>query len=398
MNKVYVIDALRTPIGKHGGSLSTVRPDDLLAHVIKALVQRNPKIDVNAIEEVIAGAANQAGEDNRNVARMSALLAGLPITVAGNTVNRLCASGLQAIMDTTRAIQCGDGDIYIAGGVESMTRAPFVMAKAESPYQRKVEIFDTSIGWRFINDRLSELYHPYSMGETAENVAERWGISREEQDEFSFKSQEKYQAAHASGKFKDEILPVTVDFGKGKSMIFDTDEHPRATTIEKLASLKPAFKKGGTVTAGNASGVNDGAAALILASEAAVKKYNLQPIATIKSMAVAGVDPAIMGIGPVPATLKALSRAGLTIDDIDLVELNEAFAAQSIACMRDLSLHEAKVNVNGGAIALGHPLGCSGARISTSLLYEMRRRGNKYGLASMCVGVGQGAALIYEMV
>lgn len=398
MNKVYVIDALRTPIGKHGGSLSTVRPDDLLAHVIKALVQRNPKIDVNAIEEVIAGAANQAGEDNRNVARMSALLAGLPITVAGNTVNRLCASGLQAIMDATRAIQCGDGDIYIAGGVESMTRAPFVMAKAESPYQRKVEIFDTSIGWRFINDRLSELYHPYSMGETAENVAERWSISREEQDEFSFKSQEKYQAAHASGKFKDEILPVTVDLGKGKSMIFDTDEHPRATTIEKLASLKPAFKKGGTVTAGNSSGVNDGAAALILASEAAVKKYNLQPIASIKSMAVAGVDPAIMGIGPVPATLKALSRAGLTIDDIDLVELNEAFAAQSIACMRDLSLHEAKVNVNGGAIALGHPLGCSGARISTSLLYEMRRRGNKFGLASMCVGVGQGAALIYEMV
>lgn len=398
MNKVYVIDALRTPIGKHGGSLSTVRPDDLLAHVIKALVQRNPKIDVNSIEEVIAGAANQAGEDNRNVARMSALLAGLPTTVAGNTVNRLCASGLQAIMDATRAIQCGDGDIYISGGVESMTRAPFVMAKAESPYQRKVEIFDTSIGWRFINDRLSELYHPYSMGETAENIAERWGISREEQDEFSFKSQEKYQAAHASGKFKDEILPVTVDLGKGKSMIFDTDEHPRATTIEKLASLKPAFKKGGSVTAGNASGVNDGAAALILASEAAVKKYNLQPIATIKSMAVAGVAPAIMGIGPVPATLKALSRAGLTIDDIDLVELNEAFAAQSIACMRDLSLHEAKVNVNGGAIALGHPLGCSGARISTSLLYEMRRRGNKYGLASMCVGVGQGAALIYEMV
>lgn len=398
MNKVYVIDALRTPIGKHGGSLSTVRPDDLLAHVIKALVQRNPNIDVHAIEEVIAGAANQAGEDNRNVARMSALLAGLPTTVAGNTVNRLCASGLQAIMDATRAIQCGDGDIYIAGGVESMTRAPFVMAKAESPYQRKVEIFDTSIGWRFINDRLSELYHPYSMGETAENVAERWQISREEQDEFSVKSQEKYQAAHASGKFKDELLPVTVDLGKGKTMVFDTDEHPRATTIEKLASLKPAFKKGGTVTAGNASGVNDGAAALILASEDAVKKYNLQPIATIKSMAVAGVDPAIMGIGPVPATLKALSRAGLTIDDIDLVELNEAFAAQSIACMRDLSIHEAKVNVNGGAIALGHPLGCSGARISTSLLYEMRRRGNKYGLATMCVGVGQGAALIYEMV
>ncbi|MBS1588692.1 MAG: acetyl-CoA C-acyltransferase [Bacteroidetes bacterium] len=398
MTTAYVIDAVRTPIGKHGGSLATVRPDDLLAHVIKTLVERNPKIDVNAIEDVIAGSANQAGEDNRDVARMAALLAGLPVTVGGNTVNRLCASGLQAIMDAARAIMCGDGDLYIAGGVESMTRAPFVMAKADAAYQRKIEVFDTSIGWRFVNEKLSAMYHPFSMGETAENVAERWNISRDEQDQFAFNSQEKYFAAQASGKFKDEIVPVSVDLGKGKSITFDTDEHPRQTSLEKLATLKPAFRKAGSVTAGNASGVNDGASALLLASEAAVKKYGLKPIAKIKSMAIAGVDPAIMGVGPVPASLKALSRAGLQIRDLDLIELNEAFAAQSIACMRDLGLESARVNVNGGAIALGHPLGCSGARISTTLLYELRRRGGKYGLATMCIGVGQGAALIYEMV
>ncbi|HRO43175.1 MAG TPA: acetyl-CoA C-acyltransferase [Flavipsychrobacter sp.] len=398
MNTVYIIDAIRTPIGKHGGSLSTVRPDDLLAYIIKTLVERNPNVDVNAIEDVIAGAANQAGEDNRDVARMSALLAGLPVTVGGNTVNRLCASGLQAVMDASRAIMCGDGEIFIAGGVESMTRAPFVMSKAESPYQRKVEIFDTSIGWRFINDKLSSLHYPYAMGETAENVAERWNISREEQDQFAFNSQEKYFAAKASSKFKEEIIPVTVDLGKGKSFVFDTDEHPRETSLEKLASLKPAFKKDGTVTAGNSSGVNDGAGALLLASEDAVKKYNLKPMAKVKSMAITGVEPAIMGIGPVPATLKALKRAGLQVSDIDLIELNEAFASQSIACMRDLGLEAAKVNVNGGSIALGHPLGCSGARISTTLLYELRRRGGKYGLATMCVGVGQGAAVVYEMV
>lgn len=398
MNTVYIIDAIRTPIGKHGGSLSTVRPDDLLAHVIKTLIERNANVDVNAIEDVIAGAANQAGEDNRNVARMAALLAGLPVTVGGNTVNRLCASGLQAVMDASRAIMCGDGEIFIAGGVESMTRAPFVMAKAETPYQRKVEIFDTSIGWRFINDKLSQLHYPYTMGETAENVAERWKISREEQDQFAFNSQEKYFAAKASDKFREEITPVTVDLGKGKTMVFDTDEHPRETSLEKLASLKPAFKKNGTVTAGNSSGVNDGAAALLLASEEAVKKYGLKPMAKIKSMAIAGVDPAIMGVGPVPASLKALKRAGLQVGDLDLVELNEAFASQSIACMRDLGLEAAKVNVNGGAIALGHPLGCSGARISTTLLYELRRRGGKYGLATMCIGVGQGAAVVYELV
>lgn len=397
MKEVFVIDVLRTPIGKYGGSLSSVRPDDLLALIIKKLIERNPSIDVNAIEDVIAGAANQAGEDNRNVARMAALLAGLPVTVGGNTVNRLCASGLQAIMDASRAIMCGDGDIYIAGGVESMTRAPFVMGKSETAFSRKQEVFDTTIGWRFINKKLSDLYYPYSMGETAENVAERWKISREEQDQFAYRSQEKYKNAEESGKFVEEILPVTIDLGKGKTMLFEKDEHPRYSTLEQLAALKQAFKKDGTVTAANASGVNDGAAAMILASAEAVEKYGLKPIAKIKSMAVAGVDPAIMGIGPVPASEKALQRAGLTVDDLDLIELNEAFASQSIACMRELKLDETKVNVNGGAIALGHPLGCSGARISTTLLYELQRRKGKYGLATMCIGVGQGAAIVYEM-
>jgi 3-oxoadipyl-CoA thiolase len=396
MEQVYVIDAVRSPIGKYGGSLSNVRPDDLLAHVIKALISRNPTIDLNAIEDVIAGCANQAGEDNRNVARMAALLAGLPVSVGGLTVNRLCASGLQAIMDAARAISCGDGELYIAGGVESMTRAPFVMGKADAPFARQTEIFDTTIGWRFINKKQSEMYYPYTMGETAENVAERWNISREEQDLFAYNSQEKYAAAAASGKFKEEIVPLTIDMGKGKSFVFDTDEHPRQSPLAKLAELKPAFKKGGTVTAGNASGVNDGAAVLLLASEFAVKKYGLEPIAKIKSMAVAGVDPAIMGVGPVPASLKAMQRAGITAADLDLVELNEAFASQSIACMRDLGLESAKVNVNGGAIALGHPLGCSGARIATTLLYEMKKREAQYGLATMCIGVGQGAAMIFE--
>ncbi len=398
MQTAYVIDAIRTPIGKYGGSLATVRPDDLLAHVIKTLIARNPNIDLNVIEDVIAGCANQAGEDNRNIARMAALLAGLPVTVGGNTVNRLCASGLQAIMDASRAIMCGDGEIYIASGVESMTRAPFVMGKADSAFSRQTEVFDTTIGWRFINKKQSDMYYPYTMGETAENVADRWNVSREEQDQFAFNSQEKYAAAAASGKFIDEIVPVTVDLGKGKTNVFAVDEHPRQSPLAKLAELKPAFKKGGTVTAANSSGVNDGAAALILASEEAVKKYGLKPIAKIRSMAIAGVDPAVMGVGPVPASLKALKRAGLEVSDLDLVELNEAFASQSIACIRDLGLESARVNVNGGAIAIGHPLGCSGARISTTLLYEMKKRGAKYGLATMCIGVGQGAAVIYEMV
>ncbi len=396
MKQVYVIDATRTAIGKFGGTLSTVRPDDLLAHVIKTLVERNPSINVNEIEDVIAGAANQAGEDNRNVARMAALLAGLPVTVGGNTVNRLCASGLQAIMDASRAIMCGDGDIYIAGGVESMTRAPFVMAKADKAFSRTHEIHDTTIGWRFINKKLSAMYHPYSMGETAENVAERYNVSREAQDRFAVQSQERYFAAKAANRFAEEITPYTVDLGKGKTILFDTDEHPRETSMEALAALKPAFKKDGTVTAGNSSGVNDGAAAMILASEDAVKKYNLEPMARIVSMGIAGVDPAVMGIGPIPASQKALKRAGITAADLDLVELNEAFAAQGIPCMQELGLDENKVNVNGGAIALGHPLGCSGTRISTTLLYELKKRKGKYGLATMCIGVGQGAAIVYE--
>lgn len=395
MKSVYIIDAIRSPIGRYGGKLSSIRPDDLLAHVIKALLQRNTTIDINAIEDVIAGAANQAGEDNRNVARMAALLAGLPATVAGVTVNRLCASGLQAIMDAARAIMCNEGELYIASGVESMTRAPFVIPKSDSAWSRKAEMFDTTMGWRFINNRLAEMYHPYTMGETAENVAKQWNISREAQDAFALSSQQKYFATLKNNKWKDEIVSVDIIEGK-KSIPFDIDEHPRQTTLEKLAALKPAFIKDGTVTAGNASGINDGAAAILLASEDAIKKYNLNPLARIVSMAVAGVDPAIMGIGPVPATKKALQRAGLTVKDLDLIELNEAFASQSLACIQDLQLDINKVNVNGGAIAIGHPLGCSGVRISTTLLHEMKRQKLKYGLAAMCIGVGQGAAIIYE--
>ncbi|MBP6022153.1 acetyl-CoA C-acyltransferase [Ferruginibacter sp.] len=395
MQTVYVIDAIRTPIGKYGGALSNVRPDDLLAYVIKALVKRNSSIDINAIEDVIAGDANQSGEDNRNVARMAALLAGLPVTVSGNTVNRLCASGLQAIMDAARAIACGDGDLMIACGVESMSRAPFVMPKSTSAFARDPQIYDTTLGWRFVNKKLSELYHPYSMGETAENVARQWNISRNAQDEFAIASQKKYANALAANKWTDEIIPLQVQIGTNV-FDFDKDEHPRLSSMEKLGQLKPAFAKDGTVTAGNSSGINDGAAAMLLASEAAVLKFNLMPIAKIKSMAVAGVDPSIMGIGPVPASKKALARAGITTADLDLIELNEAFASQSIACIHDLGLDLEKVNVNGGAIALGHPLGCSGVRISTTLLYELKRRKGRYGLATMCIGVGQGAAVVYE--
>lgn len=396
MTHAYIVDALRTPIGKYGGSLSSIRPDDLLAITLKALLQRNEGIDANDIEDVIAGCANQAGEDNRDVARMAVLLAGLPISTGGNTVNRLCASGLQCIMDAARAIRCGDGDLIIACGVESMSRAPFVMGKADSAFSRRAEIFDTTIGWRFINPALSKLHHPYSMGETAENVARQWNISREEQDRFALQSQERYAAAHAAGRFADELIPVEVPAGKGKTQVFGTDEHPRLSPLDKLAELKPAFRKDGTVTAGNSSGVNDGAAAILLGSERAVKKYDLQPMARVISMAIAGVDPAVMGIGPVPASQKALKRAGLSIHDIDLIELNEAFASQGLACIRELDLDTNKVNVNGGAIALGHPLGCSGVRISTTLLHEMKRRKARYGMATMCIGVGQGAAVVYE--
>ncbi len=396
--QVYVIDALRTPIGKFGGSLAGVRPDDLAAHVIRAIIARNPAVPVEAIEDVIFGAANQAGEDNRDVARMALLLAGLPTHIGGVTVNRLCASGLQAVMDASRAIQAGDGDIYLAGGVENMTRAPFVLAKSETAWGRTPEMYDTTIGWRFVNKQLAALYHPYSMGETAENVAERWNITREAQDAFALSSQQRYLEAEKAGRFAAERVAVPVKKGK-ETVLFEVDEHPRLSPLDKLAELKPAFKKEGSVTAGNSSGINDGAACLLLASEAAVKKYQLQPIARVVSHAVAGVDPAVMGIGPVPATRKALERAGLQLHELDLVELNEAFASQALACIHELGLDPQKVNVNGGAIALGHPLGCSGARISATLIHELQRReGARYGLATMCIGVGQGAAVIYEKI
>jgi 3-oxoadipyl-CoA thiolase len=396
MTSAFVYDIVRTPIGKYAGTLSTVRPDDLAAHVIKSLMTRNPGLDPAVIEDVVFGAANQAGEDNRDVARMALLLAGLPKEIGGVTVNRLCASGLQAIMDASRAVKAGDGKLYIAGGVESMSRAPFVMGKSDEPFSRKAEIFDTTIGWRFINSKLSALYHPYSMGETAENVAAKWNVSREAQDQFALDSQLKYQKAKQENKFEKEIIPIDVQKGKGEAIHFDADEQPRSTSLEKLAALKPAFKQGGSVTAGNSSGLNDGAAASLIGDESIAKTFGLKPMARIVSVAVAGVDPAYMGIGPVPATEKALSRAGLKIKDLGLVELNEAFASQSLACIADLQLDPSIVNVNGGSIAIGHPLGCSGVRISATLLHEMKKRNVKYGLATMCIGVGQGAAVVYE--
>lgn len=397
MKTAYIVDILRSPIGKYGGALASIRPDDLLALAIKKLMERNATIDPQLIEDVIAGAANQSGEDNRNVARMALLLAGLPISIGGVTVNRLCASGLQAIMDASRGIMTGHGDVFIACGVENMSRAPFVMPKAEEGFSRKAEIYDTTMGWRFVNSKLSTLYHPYSMGETAENVAYKWKISREKQDIFALQSQEKYQKAFETGKFKNELIAVPVAKGK-ETMVVDKDEHPRATSREKLAALKPAFKENGSVTAGNSSGINDGAAASLIVSEDIVVKYNLKPLARVVSMAVAGVDPAHMGIGPVPSTQKALKRAGLKVSDLGLIELNEAFASQSLACIHDLELNPELVNVNGGAIAIGHPLGCSGVRISATLIHEMLKRKVKHGLATMCIGVGQGAAVIYETV
>lgn len=399
MSESYVIDALRTPLGTFGGGLSPVRPDDMAAHVITEILNRNSDIKSDQFEDVVFGAANQAGEDNRNVARMALLLAGMPEHVAGVTVNRLCASSLQSIMDTSRSIKLDEADYYMAGGVESMSRAPYVMKKPTKAFDPKPEIYDTTIGWRFVNKKLKEKYYPYSMGETAENVAEKYNVSREAQDEFAHKTQQKYQQAHEAGKLNDELIPVTIPQRKDDPVVVDQDEHPRLSSVEKLSKLKPVFREGGSVTAGNASGVNDGAANLILASDQGVKQNDLKPMARVVSMAVAGVEPAYMGLGPIPSTQKALKRAGLTIDDIDLVELNEAFAAQSIVCIDELGLNPEIVNVNGGAIALGHPLGCSGARISTTLLHEMQKRNNvKYGLATMCVGVGQGAAVIYEKV
>ncbi|MDQ3292659.1 MAG: acetyl-CoA C-acyltransferase [Bacteroidota bacterium] len=398
MSAAYIVDIVRTPIGKLGGSLSSVRPDDLAAHVIKSLLNRNTGLDLNLIEDVILGAANQAGEDNRNVARMASLLAGLPIEAGGVTVNRLCASGLQSIMDAARAIKCGEGAVYLAGGVESMTRAPFVLAKAEYAYSREAQLFDTTLGWRFINNRLAEVHYPYSMGETAENVARKWQITREQQDAFAHESQLKYQQAAQKKYFQKEVTSVPVSQKNGEFLNFSIDEHPRLTSLEKLATLKPAFaKENGTVTAGNSSGLNDGAALALLVNEETLNRFKLKPMARVVSWAIAGVSPAYMGIGPVPATQKALQRAGLSLNEMDLIELNEAFASQVLACLHELNLDPDKVNVNGGSIAIGHPLGASGTRISATLLHEMQRRDKvRYGLATMCVGVGQGAAIIYE--
>ena len=397
METAYIVDIARTPVGKFGGTLSSVRPDDLAAHIIKGLMDRNPGFDPKLLEDVIFGAANQAGEDNRNVARMALLMAGLPLEVGGLTVNRLCASGLQSIMDASRGLMLGEGAAYIAGGVESMTRAPFVQGKAETAFGRAVNMYDTTIGWRFVNPKLSELHHPYAMGETAENVAEQWKVSREAQDEFAHNTQLKYKAAHEAGKFADELVSVSVPQRKADPIIFDKDEHPRLSSLEKLSTLRAAFKKDGTVTAGNSSGINDGSAAALIVNEQTLKDLNLTPMARVVSMAVAGVSPHIMGIGPIPASQKAMKRAGITAADLDLIELNEAFAAQAIPCMQELDLDPEKVNVNGGSIAIGHPLGASGTRISATLLHEMKKRDNvRYGLATMCIGVGQGAAVVFE--
>jgi 3-oxoadipyl-CoA thiolase len=398
MRRAVIVAAVRTPVGRYGGALATVRPDDMAALVIGEAVRRSG-VDPNLIEDVYFGAANQAGEDNRNVARMAALLAGLPITVAGCTVNRLCASGLEAVNIAARAIEAGQGDVYVAGGVESMSRAPFVMAKAYEAFSRNIEAFDTTIGWRFTNSRLAKMYHPYSMGETAENVAQQCGTSREDQDAFALESQRRWQAAQAAGRFNDEIVPVPIPQRKGEPLMVRIDEHPRPdTTLEGLAKLRPAFREGGTVTAGNSSGVNDGAAALVLVEEKRAAALGLKALARVGPSAAAGVDPACMGLGPVPATRKVLERAGLSVAKLDVIELNEAFASQSLACIRQLELDPAKVNPNGGAIAIGHPLGATGARLVTTLVHELRRRGGKYGLATLCVGVGQGLATIIENV
>jgi len=397
MRQAVIVECLRTPIGRFRGGLAPVRPDDLGALVIRELVER-ARIDPSLIDDCYWGASNQAGEDNRNAARMAVLLAGLPDCVPGVTVNRLCASGLEAVSMAARMIEAGHGDVFIAGGCESMSRAPLVFPKPEESWVRGNQtIYDSSLGWRMTNPKLAAKYHPFSMGETAENVAERYKVTREAQDQFALQSQQRCAAAQARGVFKEEILPVTIDLGKGKTAVIDTDEHPRAdTTYEALARLKPAFREGGTVTAGNSSGLNDGAAALLVVEEKSARMLGLRPLVYVRASASAGVDPAVMGLGPVPATQKALKRAGWTAGDLDLIELNEAFAAQALPCMAQLELDPAKVNVNGGAIALGHPLGCSGARLATTLIREMGRRKAKRGLATMCVGVGQGLAVLFE--
>ncbi|MCZ6734864.1 MAG: acetyl-CoA C-acyltransferase [Planctomycetota bacterium] len=400
MRRAAIISAVRTPVGRYGGALAAVRPDDLAALVIRAVVERSG-VDPAVIDDVYFGAANQAGEDNRNVARMAALLAGLPDSVAGCTVNRLCASGLDAINIAARMIEAGHGDVFIAGGTESMSRAPYVIAKPQAAYDRTPEIYDTTIGWRFTNPKLAEMFYPYSMGETAENVARKYNITRRDQDAFALASQRKWASAKAACKFDHEIVPVEVPQRKGDPVVIDTDEHPRPdTTLEKLAALRPAFAKDdkGTVTAGNSSGINDGAAALLLVEREAAKRLGLEPIAYVGPSATAGVDPSCMGMGPVPATRKVLQRAQINLNDINVIELNEAFAAQAIACIRELGLDDAMVNPNGGAIAIGHPLGCTGARLVTTLAHEMHRTKAARGLATLCVGVGQGVATLVEGV
>ena len=405
MADAFIVDGIRSPIGSFGGSLSNVRTDDLAAHVISKLIERNPKIPADSVTDVILGCANQAGEDNRNVARMALLLAGLPVSVPGETVNRLCASGMSAVVNAARGVRLGDGDVYIAGGVEHMTRAPFVMAKASQPFSRNFEMFDTSIGWRFINSKMREKYGVDSMGQTAENVAEQFRITREDQDLFACKSQEKAGAAQKDGRFDREVTPVTIPpAGKGKELTeFASDEFLRPdTTVEKLGRLKPAFRTDGkgSVTAGNSSGINDGAAALFVVSETATKKFGLEPKARIVASAVAGVEPRIMGMGPVPASRMALEKAGLSLSDMSVIELNEAFAAQSLACLRELGIadDDERVNPNGGAIALGHPLGMSGARLILTAMRELEEKDAKYALCTMCIGVGQGMATIIERV
>ena len=398
MVDVFICDYIRTPIGRYGGGLSSIRTDDLGALPLKALVDRNPSLDLAAIDEVILGCANQAGEDNRNVARMALLLAGLPVSVSGATVNRLCGSGMNAVLDAARTIKAGEAEVMIAGGVESMSRAPFVMPKATSAFSRQADIHDTTIGWRFINPVLKAQYGVDSMPETGENVAEVYGISRQDQDRFALGSQQKAAAAEVSGRLAKEIEPVIVPQRKGDSLTVARDEHPRPTTLEKLAALPTPFRQKGTVTAGNASGVNDGAAALVIASGTAVERYGLTPMARILGGAIAGVEPRLMGIGPVPATQKLCARLDIMPSDFDVIELNEAFAAQSIAVLRQLGLDEASphINPNGGAIALGHPLGMSGARVTGSAALELQQTGGKYALATMCIGVGQGIAIALE--
>jgi 3-oxoadipyl-CoA thiolase len=402
MNDAFIIDGARTPIGNFGGTLSTVRADDLAAFSIKALMDRHPEIPGDAIAEVILGCANQAGEDNRNVARMSLLLAGLPVSVPGETVNRLCASGLSAVVQASRAIKIGDGDLIIAGGVEQMTRSPWVISKTSTPFGRDAEMFDSSFGWRFVNRKMKDMYGTDAMGETAENLADMYKINREDQDAFAYRSQMKASEASKAGRFAKEIVPVSIPQKKGDALIFDKDEFIKpGSSLEGLAKLKPAFRpNGGTVTAGNASGLNDGSAAVLISSESAIKTYNLKPLARIVSSAIVGVEPRIMGIGPVEASNQALKKAGLSIKDIELIELNEAFAAQSLACIRAWGLadDDARINPNGGAIALGHPLGMSGARIAYSAALELALTGKKYALVTMCIGVGQGFAVVLEAV